>query len=83
MAKQLPSVHNDKGFVDDSQRYARKVIDRLKLSDVEKALSRAYLDGAQAALRLGYVLAEEEYKTVIHDYQRKIHAYQLQLSEKK
>ena len=83
MAKQLPSVHNDKGFVDDSQRYAKKVIDRLKLSDVEKALSRAYLDGAQAALRLGYILAEEEYKTVVFHYQQQIHDYQQQLSEKK
>lgn len=83
MVKQLPSVHNDKGFVDDSQRYAKKVIDRLKLSDVKKALSRAYLDGAQAALRLGYILAEEEYKTVVFHYQRQIHDYQQQLSEKK
>lgn len=62
MVKQLPSVHNDKGFVDDSQRYAKKVIDRVKLSDVEKAISHAYLDGAQAALSLGYAMAVKDYE---------------------
>ena len=48
MAKTLPNRHNDKGYVKDSEDYAKRQIQNLKVGDIEKALSRAYLDGAHS-----------------------------------
>lgn len=70
--KTLPSIHSDKGYVKDSEDYAKRQIQNLKVGDIEKALSRAYLDGAQSAIRIGYLLAEKDYKETIEYYKRQI-----------
>lgn len=58
--KQLPLVSNDKGYKKSAKDYANKKVKGLKVSDIENALARAYLDGAQSATRIGYLLAEKD-----------------------
>lgn len=70
--KTLPDIHNDKGYVKDSEDYAKRQIQNLKVGDIEKALSRAYLDGAQSAIRIGYLLAEKDYEETIKYYKQQI-----------
>ena len=72
VAKTLPNIHNDKGYVKDSEDYAKRQIQNLKVGDIEKALPRAYLDGAQSAIRIGYLLAEKDYKETIKFYKQQI-----------
>ena len=43
-------------------------MESLKAADIEKAIARAYLDGAQSAIRIGYLLAEQDYKETIKFY---------------
>jgi hypothetical protein len=70
--KQLPDVRKDKGYKSESEQYANRQMDHLKVADVEAAIARAYLDGAQSALRVGYLLAEEDYKKTINYYKKQI-----------
>lgn len=73
--KQLPSVHSNRGYKESAKEYATKMVKDLKVSGIENALARAYLDGAQSAIRVGYMLAEEDYKEVIKYYESKIKQY--------
>lgn len=70
--KTLSDIHNDKGYVKDSEDYAKRQIQNLKISGIEKALARAYLDGAQSAIRVGYLLAEKDYEETIKYYKQQI-----------
>lgn len=56
----MPLVSNDKGYKKSAKDYANKKVKGLKVSDIENALARAYLDGAQSATRIGYLLAEKD-----------------------
>ena len=71
-AKTLPDIHNDKGYVKDNEDYAKRQIQNLKVDSIEKALARAYLDGAQSAIRIGYLLAEKDYEETIKYYKQQI-----------
>lgn len=66
--KNLPDVRNDEGYKKDSKQYAGRQMESLKAADIEKAIARAYLDGAQSAIRIGYLLAEQDYKETIKFY---------------
>ena len=70
--KTLPDIHNDKGYVKDSEDYAKRQMQNLKVGSIEKALARAYLDGAQSAIRIGYLLAEKDYEETIKYYKQQI-----------
>lgn len=71
MVKQLPDVRNYIGYRKESALYAEKRIETLKVSEIEKAIAKAYLDGAQSAICIGYRLAEEDYKEVLRYYKNK------------
>lgn len=81
MPKQLPDVRTDKGYQTEVKDYAKRVMSyKLPLMEslqdiqaaIEKALSDAYLYGANSAIRIGYRLAEEDYKEVITYYKKQI-----------
>ena len=70
--KQLPLVHDDKGYQKSAKDYANKWVKDLKVSDIENALARAYLDGAQSAIKVGYLLAEKDFEEVVRYYKSQI-----------
>ena len=57
---QLPSVYSDKGYQQSSRNYAKQKMTDLSVAGIEDALAKAYLDGAQSAIRVGYLIAEKE-----------------------
>lgn len=71
MPKQLPNLSNDAGFLEESRLYAKRILERLKVNDIEKAIARAYLDGAQSSIHTGYLLAEQDYEKIIKYYKDK------------
>lgn len=83
MLKQLPNVMNDKGY----QKYARDFAKRMMECKgilypckdmnhfqewMEEALAKAYLYGAQSAVRAGYLLADKDWEETVSAYKRKI-----------
>lgn len=58
MPEQLPDVRNDKGFQEDAARWAKSVMEYLKVDCIERELKRAYLQGAQAGFGCGYRVCE-------------------------
>lgn len=74
MAKQLPDASQDPGMKKDANAYAKSVLNRLKVNDVEKAIETAYLMGAKMGFCYGYRVAEieveKEYKEVINGLKR-------------
>ena len=82
MPKQLPNVIEDKGYQQEALDFAKAMMegkgvlrlfrDFYHLQEwMEEALTKAYLYGAQSAIRIGYRLAEEDYKETITYYKRK------------
>lgn len=71
-AKQLPMVYNDQGYEESAKEYASQKAKDLKVCDIKDALARAYLDGAQSAIKVGYLLAEKDYKETIKYYKQQI-----------
>lgn len=71
-AKQLPSVYNDQGYKESAKEYATQKAKDLKVSDIKDALARAYLDGAQSAIKVGYALAEKDFEEVVKYYKSQI-----------
>lgn len=75
---------NDRGYQEDAKKFAidmmscNSVLSRPPKSMfeiqewVEEALQKAYLRGAQSAIRVGYLIAEKDYKEVIGYYKRQI-----------
>ena len=84
MTKQLPNVMNDRGFQEDAKRFAIElmscnsalIIPPKSIFEIqewiEKALKKAYLRGAQSAIKTGYLLADKDYKEVISYYKKQI-----------
>lgn len=93
MTKQLPNVMNDMGYQKDARDFAKKMIegkgvlspckDLNHFSEwMEEALSKAYLHGAQSAVRVGYLLADKDWEEVVRDYTKQINELKRQLEEK-
>lgn len=87
MPKQLPSVIEDKGYQHEALDFAKRMMegrgvirpckDFYHLQEwMEEALVKAYLYGANSAIRIGYRLAEEDYKEVIAYYKKQINELQ-------
>lgn len=83
MPKQLPNVADDNGYREDARRYAAQLMtckvlmlppkSMYDISEwIDKALQKAYLSGAQSAIRIGYRLAENDFKEAIDYYKRQI-----------
>lgn len=83
MPKQLPSVADDRGYQEEARQYATQLMacKGLMLAPksmcdipewIDKALQKAYLSGAQSAIRIGYRLAENDFKETIDYYKRQI-----------
>lgn len=87
MPKQLPSVIEDKGYQNEALGFAKAMMegkgvlrpcrDFYHLQEwMEEALVKAYLYGAQSAIRIGYRLAEEDYKETIAYYKMQLSGQQ-------
>lgn len=83
MPKQLPSAIGDKGYQHEALDFAKRMMegngvirpckDLYHLQEwMEEALVKAYLYGANSAIRIGYRLAEEDYKEAIAYYKKQI-----------
>lgn len=70
--KQMPLVYNDQGYKESAEDYATLKVKDLKVSSIKEALARAYLDGAQSAIKVGYSLAEKDFEEVVKYYKSKI-----------
>lgn len=81
MPKQLPSVRDDKGYQKEAEEFAKQAMENrinpvpltkpIHLQEwLESIIKEAYLRGAQSAIRIGYRLAEEDYKETIAYYKR-------------
>lgn len=68
----MPLVYNDQGYKESAKDYAAQKVKDLKVSDIKDALARAYLDGAQSAIKVGYALAEKDFEEVIKYYKSQI-----------
>lgn len=82
MPKQLPSVRDDNGYQKEATEFARQAMEQginpvplkkpSRLQEwLEATIKEAYLRGAQSAIRIGYRLAEEDYKEMITAYKKK------------
>ena len=83
MPKQLPNVMNDQGYQKSARDFAKKMMeckgilypckDFNHFSEwMEEALSKAYLYGAQSALRAGYLLADKDWEETVNYYKKQI-----------
>lgn len=83
MPKQLPNVADDRGYQKDARQCAADLMaykglmlppkSMFDISEwIDNALQKAYLSGAQSAVRIGYRLAEEDFKETIGYYKRQI-----------
>lgn len=72
MIKQLPNISDDKGFVQESKTYAKRVLERIKVVDIEDALSKAFLFGAQRSIQIGYLLGEKDSEETIRYYKKQV-----------
>lgn len=83
MPKQLPNVADDNGYREDARQHAAQLmackvlmLPPKSMHDIsewiDKALQKAYLSGAQSAIRIGYRLAENDFKEAIDYYKRRI-----------
>ena len=68
----MPLVYNDQGYKESAKEYAAQKAKDLKVSDIKDALARAYLDGAQSAIKVGYALAEKDFEEVVKYYKQQI-----------
>lgn len=76
MPKQLPDMSQDIGTKKDAAIYAASIIKRLKVIDIEQAISTAYLIGAKNGFCTGYrcsdIEAEKEYGEVIRVLKKEV-----------
>lgn len=83
MPKQLPNVMNDKGYQKDAHDFAKKIMECKGILGpckdmnhfqewMEEALSRAYLYGAQSAVRVGYLLADKDWEETYKGLKKEI-----------
>lgn len=66
--KTLPLVYDDTNYKDTARCYAANKAKDLRVGDIERIIARAYLDGAQSALRVGYMLAEKDFEETVKYY---------------
>ena len=83
MPKQLPNVMNDKGYQKDARDFAKKMMacngilypckDMNHFQEwMEEALSKAYLYGAQSAVRVGYLLSDKDWEETYKGLKKEI-----------
>lgn len=76
MPKQLPDMSQDIEAKKDAAAYAASVMKRLKASDVEQAITNAYLAGVKNGFCTGYrcadIEAEKEYRKAIKELERQL-----------
>lgn len=83
ITKELPNVMNDRGYQQDAQNFAKKIMggngfispckDFNHFAEwMESALSKAYLYGAQSAIRVGYLLADKDWEETVGYYKQQI-----------
>lgn len=92
MPKQLPNVMNDKGYQKDAHDFAKKIMECKGILGpckdmnhfqewMEEALSRAYLYGAQSAVRVGYLLADKDWEETYKGLKKEISELKQQIEE--
>lgn len=83
MPKQLPNVMNDMGYQKDARDFAKKMMacngilypckDFNHFQEwMEEALSKAYLYGAQSAVRVGYLLSDKDWEETCKGLKKEI-----------
>lgn len=83
MPKELPNVMNDKGYQKDARNFARNMMEGKgpllpckNLNHIqewmEEALAKAYLYGAQSAVRVGYRLADKDWEETYRGMKKEI-----------
>lgn len=83
---------NDKGYQKDARDFAKKMMGCNGLlypckdfnhfqEWMEEALLKAYLYGAQSAVRVGYLLADKDWEEVVRDYTKQINELKRKISE--
>lgn len=88
--KQLPNVMDDQGYQKSAHDFAKKIMeckgilypckDFNHFSEwMEEALSKAYLYGAQSALRVGYLLADKDWEETVKYYKKQINELKQQV----
>lgn len=93
MPKQLPNVMDDKGYQTDAREFAKKIMECKIIhapSDMnhfqewlEKALTKAYLYGAQSAVRVGYLLADKDWEETYIELKKEIAELKQRIGEDK
>ena len=92
MPKQLPNVMNDKGYQKDARDFAKKIMECKGIiypcKDMnhfqvwmEEALSKAYLYGAQSAVRVGYLLSDKDWEEIYKGLKKEIAELKQQIEE--
>ena len=92
MQKQLPNVMNDKGYRKDARDFAKKMMacngilypckDMYHFQEwMEEALSKAYLYGAQSAVRVGYLLADKDWEETYKGLKKEIDELKQRIGE--
>ena len=92
MSKELPNVMNDIGYQKDSRDFAKNMMackgvlypckDFNHFQEwMEEALSKAYLYGAQSAVRVGYLLADKDWEETYKGLKKQISELQERIKE--
>ncbi len=83
MPKQLPDVINDKGYQKEAEDFAKGIMEGKAFFRTCKgfyefpeymmsALEKAYLYGAQSAVRVGYMLKDRDYEETLKMYKKQL-----------
>lgn len=94
MPKELPNVMNDMGYQKDARDFAKNMMackgilypckDFNHFQEwMEEALSKAYLYGAQSAVRVGYLLADKDWEETYKGLKKEIAELKQQFEEDK
>lgn len=92
MTKELPNVMNDIGYQKDARDFAKKIMGCNGLlfpckdfnhfqEWMEEALSKAYLYGAQSAVRVGYLLADKDWEETYKGLKKQINELEKHIQE--
>ncbi len=92
ITKELPNVMNDRGYQKDARDFAKKIMGCNGLlfpckdfnhfqEWMEEALSKAYLYGAQSAVRVGYLLADKDWEETYKGLKKQINELEKHIQE--
>ena len=92
MPKELPNVMNDKGYQKDARDFAKNMMGCNGILHpckdfnhfqvwMEEALSKAYLYGAQSAVRVGYLLADKDWEETYKGLKKQINELEKYIQE--